>query len=136
MFPITLRHKECVNRLLKKAHGYWCMSLISIRPKKCVIRQLRNTHGYWSMFLVILKNKTLRQLKKNPHKLSKKRRAQKAKIKEELMPIAWHTSRWWDWCVPEDEKKRDRKIVGINMDPFVSCDPIQKIDPHPAPKGI
>ena len=21
------------------------------------------------------------------------------------MPIAWHPSRWWDWCVPEDEKK-------------------------------
>ena len=21
------------------------------------------------------------------------------------MPIAWHSSRWWDWCVPEDEKK-------------------------------
>ena len=82
------------------------------------------------------KKQKIKAVKKNPHKLSKKRRAQKAKIKEELMPIAWHTSRWWDWCVPEDEKKRDRKIVGINMDPFVSCDPIQKIDPHPAPKGI
>ena len=35
----------------------------------------------------------------------KKRKAQKAKIKEELIPIAWHPSRWWDWCVPEDEKK-------------------------------
>ena len=39
----------------------------------------------------------------------KKRKAQKAKIKEELLPIAWHPSRWWDWCVPEVEKKR-RKI--------------------------
>ena len=26
----------------------------------------------------------------------KRRRAQKARIKEELMPIAWHPSRWWD----------------------------------------
>ena len=34
----------------------------------------------------------------------KKRKAQKASIKEDLMPIAWHPSRWWDWCVPEDEK--------------------------------
>ena len=25
-----------------------------------------------------------------------KRKAQKAKIKDELMPIAWHPSRWWD----------------------------------------
>ena len=35
----------------------------------------------------------------------KVRKTQKAKIKEELLPIAWHPSRWWDWCVPEDEKK-------------------------------
>ena len=29
------------------------------------------------------------------------------------MPIAWHPSRCWDWRDPEDEKKRDRKIVSI-----------------------
>ena len=40
----------------------------------------------------------------------KKRKAQKAKIKKELMPIAWHPSRWWDWCVPEDEKKETGKL--------------------------
>ena len=34
-----------------------------------------------------------------------KRKAQKAKIKEELMSVAWHPDRWWNWCVPEDEKK-------------------------------
>ena len=39
-----------------------------------------------------------------------KRKAQKAKIKEELMPIAWHPSHWWDWCVPEDEKKETEKL--------------------------
>ena len=39
----------------------------------------------------------------------KERKTQKAKIKEELIPIAWHPSRWWDWCMSEDEK-RDRKI--------------------------
>ena len=32
----------------------------------------------------------------------KKRKAQKSKIKDNLMPIAWHPSRWWDWCVPDD----------------------------------
>ena len=26
-------------------------------------------------------------------------------LREELMPIAWHPNRWWDWCVPEDEKR-------------------------------
>ena len=39
----------------------------------------------------------------------KKRKAQKAKPKEELMSIAWHPSRCWDWCVPEYEKKTDKK---------------------------
>ena len=37
--------------------------------------------------------------------VSKKRKAQKASIKEELLPITWHSSRWWDWCVPNDEKQ-------------------------------
>ena len=35
----------------------------------------------------------------------KKRNAQKAKTKDELMTIAWHPSRWWNWCLDEDEKK-------------------------------
>ena len=26
-------------------------------------------------------------------------------ISEELMPVAWHSERWWDFCVSEDEKK-------------------------------
>ena len=39
-----------------------------------------------------------------------KRKAQKASIKEELMPIAWHPSRWWGWCMPEDEKKETEKL--------------------------
>ena len=41
----------------------------------------------------------------------KKRKAKKAQINEELMPNAWHPSRWWGWCVTEDEKK-DRKKNG------------------------
>ena len=36
-------------------------------------------------------------------------KAQKASIKEELMPIAWHPSRYWDWCMSEDEKKETEK---------------------------
>ena len=39
----------------------------------------------------------------------KQRKAQKAQIKEELMPVAWHPDRWWNWCVPEDEKKELEK---------------------------
>ena len=31
-----------------------------------------------------------------------KRKAQKAKIKEELLPIAWHPDRVINWCVSED----------------------------------
>ena len=52
------------------------------------------------------------------HNGYKKRKAQRAKIRKELMPIAWHPSRWWDWCIPEDEKKRDRKIMDVNTKLF------------------
>ena len=38
-----------------------------------------------------------------------KRKAQKLKTKHELAPIAWHPSRWWDWCIPEDEKQEIEK---------------------------
>ena len=31
-------------------------------------------------------------------------------MKEDLMPIAWHSSRWWDWCVPKDEIKQTGKL--------------------------
>ena len=34
-----------------------------------------------------------------------KRKAQKAQIKEELMPIAWHPDRVTDWCMSEDKKR-------------------------------
>ena len=39
-----------------------------------------------------------------------KRKAQKAKIKEELPSISWHPSRWWDWCIPENQKKETEKL--------------------------
>ena len=34
----------------------------------------------------------------------KNRKTQKAQIKEELLPTAWHPSRYWDWGMSEDEK--------------------------------
>ena len=48
----------------------------------------------------------------------KKGKTQKASIKEEPVPIAWHLSRWRDWCVPEDEKKRNTQIMEINLGLF------------------
>ena len=47
----------------------------------------------------------------------KKGKAQKAKIKKELMPITWYTSRYWDWCMSEDKKKR-WKNYGHKHRPF------------------
>ena len=37
-------------------------------------------------------------------------KAQIASINEQLMPIAWHPSRWWDWYVPENEKQETEKL--------------------------
>ena len=34
----------------------------------------------------------------------KKRKAQKAKIKEELLPIVWHPDRVMDWCMSGDKR--------------------------------
>ena len=28
----------------------------------------------------------------------------KKDISEELMPVGWHSKRWWCWCLSEDEK--------------------------------
>ena len=36
-------------------------------------------------------------------KFEKHRELQKV-ISEELMPVAWHSERWWDFCVSEEEK--------------------------------
>ena len=35
----------------------------------------------------------------------KKRKAQKASIKEELLPMAWDPNHVMDWCMSEDEKR-------------------------------
>ena len=29
------------------------------------------------------------------------------KIRKELMLVAWHPTRWWDWCKSKDEKKKN-----------------------------
>ena len=34
-----------------------------------------------------------------------KHKALKKNISGELIPVAWHPYRWWDWWVSEDEKK-------------------------------
>ena len=41
-------------------------------------------------------------LKNAKHLLKKK--------KEELMLIAWHPNRWWNFCVSENEKKEIEPI--------------------------
>ena len=40
-----------------------------------------------------------------------KRKAFKKELNEELMPVGWHPERWWDWCMSENEKKRNRSNV-------------------------
>ena len=83
-----------------------------------MIRQLRKAQGYWSYvpdWFV-----TQGQLKLwhdnnyiyNDEGLSKwyegyqKRKAQKAKTKEEHLPIGWHPDRMMNWCMSQDEKRR------------------------------
>ena len=42
------------------------------------------------------------------------------------MPITYHPSRYWDFCMPEDEKKKQRNCGHKQRLFFVSCDWIQK----------
>ena len=44
------------------------------------------------------------------HESYQKRKAQKAQIKEKLLPIAWHPLRYWDWCMSEDKKRETEKL--------------------------
>ena len=37
----------------------------------------------------------------------KKRKAFKKELNEELMPVGWHPEKWWDWCMSENEKKKE-----------------------------
>ena len=53
----------------------------------------------------------------------KKRKSQKVSIKEELLPITWQKSRYWDSCMSEKREKKGRKkgyisIVGISVEFF------------------
>ena len=34
-----------------------------------------------------------------------KRKALETELNEKLIHVAWHADRWWDWGVPDDEKK-------------------------------
>ena len=42
--------------------------------------------------------------------ITEKHKALKMNISEELMLIAWHPKRWWNFCVSEDEKKEIKPI--------------------------
>ena len=35
---------------------------------------------------------------------------------KELMPIAWHPLRWWDWCMSKDKKKEIEKLWSSDSD--------------------
>ena len=39
-----------------------------------------------------------------------KRKAHKSKIKEEVLPIAWHPDCVMDWCMSEDKEKEIEKL--------------------------
>ena len=45
----------------------------------------------------------------------KQRKAFKKEISKELMPIAWHPTTWWDWCMWEDEGKEIEQFLLIKI---------------------
>ena len=57
----------------------------------------------------IHKNKFYNQLSKDLFQFHHKRNYFKT-LHEEVIQIAWHPDRWWDWCLTEDEKKEIQKL--------------------------
>ena len=43
------------------------------------------------------------------HTKFEKRKVLKKDINLELMPVAWHPNRRWDWFMPEDEEKKKNR---------------------------
>ena len=41
----------------------------------------------------------------------KQLKACKKEKSKELMPKAWHPTRWWEWCMSEDEKKKSNRSI-------------------------
>ena len=48
------------------------------------------------------------------HNRVKQRKVFIKDIRKELMPVAWHPIRWWNWCLPEYEKKKGREPIFTN----------------------
>ena len=42
-----------------------------------------------------------------------KKREALNKISEDLMSIAWHSKRWWNFCILQDEKKDIESIFTV-----------------------
>ena len=40
-----------------------------------------------------------------------KRKKLKKELSKELILTLWHPNKWWDWCMSEDEKKRNKSNV-------------------------
>ena len=99
------------------------MFLITLRAKKCVIKAVRDEPFYLQYVPDWFVTQQQIELRDDVDDYCndddeiiewydgyKNRKTQKAKIEEELMRTACHPSRWWDWCMPEDEKKQTEKL--------------------------
>ena len=41
----------------------------------------------------------------------KQSKAIKNDVSKELMPLAWHPTRYWNWCMSKDKKKGIKPII-------------------------
>ena len=85
-----------------------------ITPKKCVTRLVRENNDMFKYvpdwFVTAEMLEKYQDEEMAGLKSYKQRKAQKAKIKEELLPVAWHPDRVIDWCFSEDEKEVLEKL--------------------------
>ena len=73
---------------------------------------IKDVVNFWKIFGLHKKSQFFyyQSLYKKEWESRKQRKLCFKAVKEELLPIAWHPSRHWDWCMPEDEKKEISKL--------------------------
>ena len=117
VFSTVLKLRRCMKKQLRLPHGSFTMSFITLRHNKCVTVVKKNPFCwiYIPDWFVKLKEMWYKGSVNDDELFTwyegyKKRKAQKAKLKEESIPIAWHPARMQDWCMSEDERERITEI--------------------------
>ena len=100
--PSASRREKCARKLLRNVRKVWSMCQISLRRQRCVNLLLKICCLIQYVPDLFVTDEMLEKCQNEEWiVLYKQRKDHKAKIKEELLSVAWHQSRVIDWCISE-----------------------------------